>query len=189
MVRSIAVIAAAIALCAPWMPQKLRQSYARVLRAEARAHHFDPITGVALIDHESDWRSGAVSANGRDYGLAQVRAEYVGACKADADPVNAPSAACRAVKAGLLDGHSNIRRMADSITNWRKTCRRLTGKPALFHRWLAGYVGYGNLKRGRICGQQKSKGRWRDRKKPREVQRIIQCRRRLIRGRACRRTR
>lgn len=185
MVRSVAVIAAAIALCAPKMPEKARVVYAKVLRAEARDHHFDPLTGVAIIWHESDWRPGAVSGDGEDHGLGQIRARYIGACKGDADPVHNPSPGCRAVKASLHDGSYSIRLMADMITRWRKLCRQKTGRPALFRRWLQGYGGYCKPKRGLWCGLRKVKGRWKEQDTPRLVADIIRCRRRLISGKPC----
>jgi hypothetical protein len=188
-VRSVAVIAAAIALCAPKMPQKARAAYAKVLRTEARDHHFDPLTGVAIIWHESGWRPGAVSRDGEDHGLGQIRARYIGACKGDADPVHHPSQGCRAVKASLHDGSYSIRLMADQITRWRKLCRQKTGRPALLRRWLQGYGGYCNLNQGLWCGLRKVKGRWTEQATPAEVGVIIQCRRRLVSGKPCRRRR
>lgn len=189
MIRSIATIAAAIALCAPSMPEKARVGYAKVLRAEAKKHSFDPLTGVAIIWHESSWRAGAVSPDGEDHGLGQIRARYIGACKQDADPVHAPSEGCRSVKASLLSGAYNIRLMANQITRWRKLCRKKTGRSALFHRWLQGYGGYSKPTRGIWCGQRKVKGRWKDLSKPKAVQDIIRCRRRLLQGKPCRRHR
>jgi hypothetical protein len=188
-VRSVAIIAAAIGLCSPSMSKPSATAYARVLRAEAESHYFDPLSGVAIIWHESGWRSGAISRDGEDFGLGQIRARFIGACTKDADPIGAPSPGCRAVRASLLDGAYNIRLMAKQITRWRKLCRKKTGRPALFHRWLQGYGGYSKPKRGLWCGQQKSKGRWRDKPTPRQVQVILQCRRQLIRGRACKRRR
>jgi len=111
-----------------------------VLQHEAKAHGFDPLTGVAIIHFESYWLPTVVSKDGEDYGLAQIRARYVRGCRDDEDPVSAPSEACVAAKARLLDGESNIRRMAALITANRELCEAKHGR-VLFHEWLASYQG------------------------------------------------
>lgn len=154
MLRPIAVIVSAIMMSRPQMPPAEAERYARVLQAEAREHDFDPLTGVAIIHFESAWQPRVVSQNLEDYGLAQIRARYIGACKQDADPLNAPSEECRAVKRALLEPEYNIRTMADLITNNRKHCKAKTGT-AYFHQWLASYQGLNFPKQKRWCVPKK----------------------------------
>src|SRR4051812_43019424 len=112
MLRSIPVIVAAILMSRPSMPREEAARYARVVQEEARQRDFDPFTAVAIIHFESRWRPNAVSPDGEDLGLGQVRARFMPGCRNDADPVRAPSPACRAAKASLLMGENGIRRMA-----------------------------------------------------------------------------
>lgn len=150
MVRSLALIVSAILLTRPGMPTSEAEVYAKVLQAEAKEHGFDPLTGVAMIHFESGWHPQVVSDNGEDYGLGQIRARYVGACRKDEDPLNAPSPECKAVKESLLDAETNIREMARLITENRKLCKAKTGA-APFHRWLASYQGLNFPKEGKWC--------------------------------------
>ena len=177
MVRSVAVIAWAIGLSQPSLPQRSRVAYAKTVREVSKEHHIDPFTIVAIGWHESRWRSSVISRDGEDYGIMQIRARYVGGCRGKPGD----SESCKATKASLLNPHVNIRSAARHITEWRKTCRKLTGRPALFARWLHGYGGMGNLKRKIICGQQKLKGRWRDLPVRKKLRNIINYRLMLIR--------
>ena len=140
MFRPLAIIVAAILLAHPSMNRQQATYYAKALQREAVEHHFDPFTGVSLIRRESRWHPSAVSPDGEDYGLAQIRARYIGACRADEDPVHAPSEACLAVKRSLLNGAYNIRVMATLITRNRELCKDKTGT-ARFGQWLASYEG------------------------------------------------
>jgi hypothetical protein len=138
--RAIPIIVSAILLSRPTMPLPEARRYARVLAEEARKHDFDPLTAVAIVHFESRWIPSVVSADGEDYGLGQIRARWLGACRDDADPVNDPSPACRAAKVGLLAGENNLRRMATIISANRDLCKEKTGRGDL-PRWLAGYEG------------------------------------------------
>ena len=139
-IRPLTIIIAAMLLSRPGMHRAEAVRYATVLQQEAREHDFDPLTGVAIINRESHWLPRVVSADGEDYGLAQIRARYIGACRGDTDPVHAPSEACRHVQKSLLDGAYNIRVMATLITRNRELCKQKTGT-ALFDQWLASYEG------------------------------------------------
>lgn len=154
MLRPIALIVSAILMSRPGMPLDEAQRYARVLQEEAKEHGFDPLTGVAIIHFESGWYPQAVSSNGEDYGLGQIRARYIGACRDDEDPLENPSEECLAVKRSLLEAETNIRKMADLITNNRKLCRDKIGS-ALFHQWLASYQGLNFPKQNRWCVAKK----------------------------------
>lgn len=168
MLRTIPVIIAAIGMSQPELPAAEAEVIAKALQAEAQAHDFDPLTGVAIITHESRFNAKAVSRSGEDFGLAQIRARYVGACKKDPNPVKTPGKACKQVHAMLLDPTENVRMMAEMITRNRKFCKKKTGS-ARFERWLASYQGRNNARKKRWC--QPGKGTWR----------VIETRARLIR--------
>jgi hypothetical protein len=140
MLRSIAVIVSGILLSRPGMPEEEAKRYAQVLQAEAKQHGFDPLTVVAMVHFESGWQPTAVSGDGEDYGLGQVRARFIGACRNDDDPLNAPSDECKKVKESLLDAETNLKAVAQIITDARKLCVDKTGAAPL-HRWLASYQG------------------------------------------------
>ena len=150
MVRSIPLLVSAILMSRPTMPKVEAARYATVLNQVALEHDFDPLTAVAIIHFETHWQPSLISADGEDYGLGQVRARYLAACRDDEDPVGAPSAACQAAKANLLDGTFNIKRMATIITANREMCRERTGT-ALAPQWLAGYQGYNSPSTDRWC--------------------------------------
>src|SRR5690606_21380244 len=97
MLREIAVIVAAIQFAEPTVSDENALVMARALQQQATAHDFDPLTGVSLIAHESRFNPKAISKNGEDYGLAQIRARYIGDCRKDQDPLRAPSQACKRV--------------------------------------------------------------------------------------------
>jgi hypothetical protein len=148
--RSIAAIVYAIRFAHPEVSEDDATTYATALQLEAQRHEFDPLTGIAIIHHESRFQPRAVSRDGEDYGLAQVRARHLGACRKDRDPRRRPSATCRAVKESLLDPAVNIRIMAELITTHRKLCRNKAGSDNL-PRWLASYQGRNSIKEDRWC--------------------------------------
>jgi len=148
--RSIAAITLAIRFAHPDVSDADATSYAAALQFEAERHDFDPLTGVAIIQHESRFHPRAISPDGEDYGLAQVRARHVGACKDDKDPRRRPSEACRAVKQRLLEPSESIRVMAELISSHRKLCRQKTGNANLL-QWLASYQGRNSVKEDRWC--------------------------------------
>jgi hypothetical protein len=150
MLRPLAVIVSAILLSRPTMPVPEATRYARVLSEEAVKRAFDPLTGVAIIHFETRWRPALVSPDGEDYGLGQIRARFMSGCRDDADPVHDPSDTCKAAKASLLVGETNIRRMAAIITANRELCTSKTGSAAL-PKWLAGYEGLNAPARDRWC--------------------------------------
>lgn len=161
-------IIAAIKLCQPTIEPDRAQVIAKALQHEAQDHDFDPLTGVSIIYHESGFNPRAVSANGEDHGLAQIRARYIGACKGTQDPLKHPTAACRREKERLLDPEYNIQVMADLITQNRAFCKSKVGS-AQFARWLASYQGRNYPKKKRWC--QPGEGTWK----------VINYRKRLIR--------
>lgn len=168
MFRPLVAILAAIELSQPSIQADRAQVIAKALQHEAQEHDFDPLTGVSIIFHESRFNPRAVSPNGEDYGLAQIRARYIGACKGTEDPLRRPTAACRREKERLLDPEYNISVMADLITQNRAFCKSKVGS-AQFARWLASYQGRNYPKKKRWC--QPGEGTWK----------VINYRKRLIR--------
>lgn len=132
------------------MPLPEAQRYARVVQREAAAHDYDPLTAVAIVHFESRWQPGAISPDGEDYGLGQIRARWLSACRGDEDPVHAPSPACAAAKNTLLNAEVNLKRMSVIITANRELCKEKTGHGDL-PRWLAGYEGLSSPSRDRWC--------------------------------------
>jgi hypothetical protein len=152
MIRPIVLIAAAIQLSQPNMSDKTAKTYAKVIQEEAKKRHFDPFSIVAIIHKESWWVPSAISPSGRDFGLAQIRVEHLGACRKDADPVNDPSPACRALKASFLNPIFNIRYASAHITRSREFCRKKVGK-VTYHGWLSAWQG--THKKGKWCRKNK----------------------------------
>lgn len=150
MFRTIAVIVAAIRFAQPQVTEADSQVIAQALQEQALAHDFDPLTGVSIIRFESNFNAKVVSKNGEDYGLGQIRARYIGACKKDPDPKNNPGPECRKVKAMLLDPEENVRVMAELITANRKFCKSKVGNSS-FPRWLASYQGRNNVRKKQWC--------------------------------------
>jgi len=148
--RPLATIVTAILLSRPEMPREEAERYARVVQEEAKTRDFDPLTAVAIIHFESGWVPSVVSADGEDYGLGQIRARYVGACRNDDDPLSAPSAECQQVKQSLLDAESNLRTMGQVISENKKLCFTKTHSNQL-SRWLASYQGLNFPKQRRWC--------------------------------------
>lgn len=150
MVRLVHTLVAAILMSRPGMPKEEATRYAVVLNEVAKEHDFDPLLAVAIIHFESRWYPAMVSDDGEDHGLGQVRARFIGACRDDEDPLHNPSEACKAVKAGLLNGERNLRAMGGIIAANRDLCKEKTGtaKP---QQWLAGYEGYSSPDRNKWC--------------------------------------
>lgn len=134
----------------PGMPDDEARHYAEILQDVASEHDFDPLTAVAIAHFESGWNPGVISDNGEDYGLGQIRARYIGACRKDADPKDNPGIDCRVVKAYLLNPEVNLRTMGLLITRNRQFCKKKTGS-AWFPQWLASYQGLNYPKQNKWC--------------------------------------
>lgn len=144
------MLVAAIQISRPGIAAPEAQRYAATLAEVSREFALDPLLLVAIVDHESRWYPHRVSPDGEDYGLGQIRARFVGACKDDPDPVGAPSDACLAVKERLLDGAYNLRRVAIALAANRELCVEKAGTAAT-ERFVAGYQGLNDVARGRYC--------------------------------------
>jgi hypothetical protein len=88
------------------------------------------ITGVSslmfitIITHESQWSERAISKDGLDYGLMQVRAQYYG---------GKPEL--------LLNGVTNIKAGGAVITKSIQLCRKFLKREPETQEWLACYTG------------------------------------------------
>ena len=180
--RSTKQVIHALGVGNPSLSLGTKKVYAKAIRRAARKHSIDEYTLVSMYWHESNVIASRVSPDGEDFGLGQIRARYLKGCSKTKPARSDKSESCMAVKARLLSPTYNIAMSARIITGKRKACRRITGRAALFHRWLAAYGGT----RG-ICGQAKHKGRWWDLPRYPGVQEIIKCRKDLINRRKCKR--
>ena len=165
------MVAWAILQTRPSMPAAQLASYARAVVKHADRVSYDPLLAVAIAHHESGWRPSAVSRDGEDIGLGQIRARFVGACRKDPLPVKAPGKACRAVRARLKVGAYNIKLIFAYLKAWRKLCRAKTGSGKV-RRVLMGYGGLSRPRHNQWCGARKKAGKWTDQKAPRAVRRI-----------------
>jgi hypothetical protein len=178
-IRSTHQVAYAIGATRPRMEPAKRETLAKLLIEVARRHNFDPLTGWAIIAHESAWREDAVGPDGQDIGLAQVRYTSRAACREDRH-----SDACQALRTQLLDPAANIRAMGDAITAWRKHCTRTIGMAPNMSDWLAGYGGYTRPSQRVHCGHRRvgtpTKWRWEPLEVPRPIRAIVDARRMMI---------
>lgn len=187
MVRTVAVVVAALLSLRPSVPAPAAQAWSKTIQKVAADRDIDPFTLLAIFWHESHLHPGVVSPDGEDFGLGQIRARYLKGCRRDMPAAKDMSASCMAVKARLMDPTYNIALVAKVITKKRAACREITGRSAKFHRWLAAYGGVTRSKGHRTtCGQRKVKGKWRDTARHPGVQAIIRCRNQLVKGQSCR---
>lgn len=150
MVRAIALLVSAITMTRPGIPKEEATRYAKVLNEISSKNDIDPLLAVAMIHYESRWIPSAASDDGEDFGLGQLRARYIGACRNDEDPIHAPSDACKAVKVNLLVGETNLRAMGGIIGANKKMCAEKRGKNKAEY-WIAGYQGLSNPERNKYC--------------------------------------
>lgn len=150
MLRPVAVIVAAILMSRPELPREDATRWAEVLRDEARARDFDPLTVVSLVHHESGWHPTRISPSGEDFGLGQIRARYLEPCRKDEDPVRRPSEACKRLQETLLEPEANLRTIARLVLLHRGICRKKAGSAAV-DRWLASYQGRNYPRKKRWC--------------------------------------
>jgi hypothetical protein len=147
--RSILFIKTAILISQPSMPSATATAYASILQAEGKARKFDPITVVAMVEGESHWNSRLVGGlNNQCVGLGQHCLHVYKYCTT----TGYKGKRCQARRAYLLNGGNNLRETAKAITLWRKYCRKLTGRSALFARWLYGYQGHAWKNKNKQCG-------------------------------------
>lgn len=184
LVRPTSTIARAIELSAPRLSKPTRLAYAQILHAEGKARHFDPLTVVAMVHFESHWNPALTNDHHSGFyvGLGQINAYHRKECREG----GLKSTGCQARIAELKSGPYNLRRVAAGVTANRRFCRRKTGQPALFARWLSSYQGLNDYRRGGRadvwCNMRRDRrGRWRDVKVHRLTRQVMRYRLTLIR--------
>ena len=176
--RSEADVMWAIGRSQPGMGEGLRRAYAKTVRREATKNSIDPFTKVAICHNESRWRASLVGGKGKHcIGLGQVCLFNYTFC----NDTNFTGAECLRKKEALKNGHYNLTVVSSIIKHNRIFCRKMTGRGALFHRWLAGYQGYNRPGKGIWCGMRKVRGRWRDLPRAEQTKQVMNYRLKLIR--------
>lgn len=126
MFREIAQLLMAIQFSAPHAtpPDVRLNAFATTIQQEADKVGVDPFIFVAIIAHESQWNERAISEDGLDYGLMQVRKLYYGA---------SPNL--------LLNGESNIKAGAVVIKKSIEFCRGFLKREPTTAEWMSVYQG------------------------------------------------
>lgn len=97
-------------------PEANAHFHAEIIEAAARRARVDALALVALVQHESGFRVEAVSSDGEDYGLGQVRARFRPACRQSIE-----SQACKEEKRKLVsDPRYNLQVIAGAIRASKK---------------------------------------------------------------------
>lgn len=105
-------------------PEPRATVLATAIQQEADNVGVDPFVFVAIIAHESQWQERAISEDGLDYGLMQVRKLYYGAH---------PSL--------LLNGEHNIKAGAFVIKKSIEFCRKFLKREPTTAEWMSVYQG------------------------------------------------
>lgn len=131
MLRELAQIVLAIHLSLSpqqHLPEKLIQYYATEIQAGGNSTEVDPLIFVAIITHESQWRSNAISPDQQDWGLMQVRGKYYSGGQHND---------------WLLNPHTNIQVGAYLIKKSMEYCTSKLDRQPLPQEWLSIYQGSG----------------------------------------------
>jgi hypothetical protein len=129
MIRELAQIIFAIHMSlSPFRPvsdAKVKQ-FATEIQKSAETTQVDPLIYVAIITHESGWDERAISQDGEDYGLMQVRGRHYNGGKHPE---------------WLLNPHVNL--MAGSYVIQKSTdfCRRYLKREPTLQEWMSVYQG------------------------------------------------
>lgn len=124
MLRALTQILLSIQLSTHAVPEVREEMLARCIQQRAEYAGVDPLIIVAIISHESQWNERAISTDGMDYGLMQVRARHYGG--------NSNY---------LLSGESNINVGTDLIKKDIAYCQRILGRQPSTQEWLSVYQG------------------------------------------------
>lgn len=114
----------AIRLIMPNMPNASAQAYTDIINQEAEKLDISPLVIVGIIKHESGFDAKAISPDGEDYGLMQVRARYYGGDRT-----------------ALLNPVVNIRAGSHIIKEDINMCRKFLHREPEYQEWLACYTG------------------------------------------------
>lgn len=129
---SLEAVILAIRLLHPERPDA--ETLARLIEDASRRAHVDPLALVAYVEHESRFRASAVSKDGEDHGLGQIRARYQKACRGARR-----SRACRAEKVRLRDPAYNLRVLAGKIRAVKKG--EIWKRDRTMRAWVAALAG------------------------------------------------
>lgn len=178
--RPLSQVVRAVREANPSLHPTTARGWAKVIRDEARKHQFDPYTLIAIVHGETNFNPSAINNNPpREYsvGLSQINVLSFRACRPSDTMLQSPG--CQAIISRLLVGDHNLRTAAGIITSARDYCRRRTGQPALFARWLSVFQGY-DSRPGVVCNMRRdSRGHWRDLPVPVLTRRVMAYRRHL----------
>jgi hypothetical protein len=174
----------AFKMACPHLSTAKAKLWGGILKKQAKQRKFCPYTGVAIVWSETGRTCNETliydHSSGYYVGLGQINAYHRKECKEG----GLDSPGCKMRIAELQNGAYNLVRMSMGITANRKFCRKKTGHPALFARWLSSYQGF-NISKGRKgvwCNMRQDKrGRWRDVKTPHLTRKVMRYRRRLLR--------
>jgi hypothetical protein len=106
------------------LPQALALNYAQAIQHQSIMTGINPLTIITIIKHESDFNYGAVSHDGFDVGLMQVRARHY-----------------NGKREWLFDGVNNIRAGTHIIKDSIDFCRKFLGREPEFQEWMSCYQG------------------------------------------------
>lgn len=136
----LARIALAIQIMAPQLSTPIVKHYAGVMEHQARTRKLDPLLLVAIVAHESHFRSGLTyTATGELYvGLGQVRARNYRECQESIE-----SEACKRRIVSLQDGGTNLVHAAIVLSNSRRFCTKKLRRAPTVAEYLSLYQGYG----------------------------------------------
>lgn len=169
MLRSLHVIAAAIGLSAPGLPDAQVDSYALVVRDESLEHELDPLLVVAVVHNESRWYASAQNQRTACVGLGGICLRVFPQCQ---DPGRRDE--CVLLKGRLLEPVWNLQVTAAMLESNRDFCTERIG-PVTTADWLSSYQGFNDRpgRRGVFCNHVRMRGRWVRVPTPRLTQRVI----------------
>lgn len=126
MVRELAQIILAIQLSSPQMPDAMAEVYAKIIkgRSEQQDIDVDPYLVISVIAHESRWNPRAVSSDGADVGLMQIRASNYGGNRND-----------------LFNPETNINAGTYIMMKGREFCRKKLRREPTNAEYMALYAG------------------------------------------------
>lgn len=168
-----AALSAVLHFVAPHLGEDVNIKYTHTILTESRKRSIDPLLVVALVEHESHWRAGAISDDGEDFGLGQIRGRYEPACVKEFDPVGDPSTPCEEARMRLLDGSYNLKRTIATLAENRKLCRRILKQKVSQASLLASYGGMNHPDEQVWCGHRKAGRRWQELPVRKELKEIL----------------
>jgi hypothetical protein len=125
--REIAQIILAIQLSTHNIPSVRAEHLAGVIQQQSDKIGIDGLIEVAIITHESQWNERAISPDGLDMGLMQIRSIHYGGNNSY-----------------LLDGDANIKVGSYLIKRSMDYCRKRLDREPTTQEWLSTYQGSGD---------------------------------------------